>query len=205
MFYLYKSVLLFGAPGVGKGTQGKTLGNIGGFYHCASGDIFRSVDPESDLGKIFFDYSSRGELVPDDVTVKMWQDAISTRIKTNDYLPTTDLLVLDGIPRTIEQARIMDDLIDVLSIAHLVCQDREAMVGRLRRRALKQNRHDDADEAVIRNRWDVYERESAPVLEHYPKHLIVEVDAVGTPAQVLRHLLEVVEPIQSNYFAAFEG
>ena len=63
----YKSILLFGAPGSGKGTQGKILGTIPGFFHCACGDVFRAVDVRSDFGKAFLDYSSRGQLVPDDL------------------------------------------------------------------------------------------------------------------------------------------
>src|SRR5690606_8759892 len=98
----YKTVLLFGAPGAGKGTQGKILGSIPGFFHCACGDVFRSIDVNSELGKIFYEHSSRGELVPDDVTVKMWAQNISARATLGAYKPHYDLLVLDGIPRTVE-------------------------------------------------------------------------------------------------------
>ena len=69
----YKTVLLFGAPGAGKGTQGKILGQIPGFFHLACGDVFRSLDTTSDLGSKFLDFSSRGELVPDEVTIEMWR------------------------------------------------------------------------------------------------------------------------------------
>ena len=201
----YKSLLLFGGPGVGKGTQGKLLGAIPGFHHCATGDIFRSIDPDSELGKIFNQYSSRGELVPDQVTVDMWLDFMHKQTAEDHYNPQMDLLILDGIPRTTEQARIMDDLIEPLKVLYLVCADPQAMFERLRRRALKQGRNDDADESVIRNRWQVYERESAPVLDHYPKGLISEIEADTTPAQVLQRLLAIVEPMQSQHFPPFEG
>ena len=72
----YKTFLLFGAPGSGKGTQGKTLGTIPRFYHCACGDVFRSIDTRSKVGKAFLDYSSRGQLVPDEITVELWREAI---------------------------------------------------------------------------------------------------------------------------------
>lgn len=199
----YKCVLLFGAPGAGKGTQGKILGTIPGFYHCACGDVFRRIDINSELGRIFYEYSSRGELVPDDVTVKMWAQSIHAHTVLGDYKPYQDLLVLDGIPRTLVQARLMDERIDVLKIIHLVCSDKEAMVKRLRRRALKENRLDDADEKVIRHRWDVYERDTRPVLDHYSPDLIVEVDSIGSPAQVLRDILDVVIPVQNAHFLAY--
>ena len=201
----YKSVLLLGGPGTGKGTQGKILGAIPGFFHCASGDIFRSVDRDSELGKIFHEHSSRGELVPDGITVKMWQEAIQNRITGGDFKPDRDLLILDGIPRTVEQARIMEGLIKVLRIIHLACDSPEPMFERLRRRALEEGRRDDADEHVIRNRWEVYERETAPVLGHYPPRLAADINPISTPARVLCSILQVVEPTQGNHFGAFEG
>lgn len=197
---MYQTVLLFGAPGAGKGTQGKILGQIPGFFHLSCGEMFRSLDIHSELGQIFYEYSSRGELVPDDVTVKMWAENIRAQTILSLYKPHDDLLILDGIPRNVEQARLMEKYIKVLGIVHLVCRDKEAMVKRLRRRALKENRVDDAKEEVIRNRWRVYEQDTEPVLNHYRGNLIHEVDAVGSPASVLQHVLEVVVPIQDTHF-----
>ncbi len=201
----YKCILLFGAPGSGKGTQGKVLGTVPGYFHCACGDVFRNIDIHSEIGKIFYEYSSRGQLVPDDVTVKIWQEAIHSRTVTNEYKPKLDMLILDGIPRTLEQAKIMDEYIDVLQVVHLVCRNEEAMFQRLRRRALKDNRHDDADEKVIRKRWEIYQAETQPVLEHYAPEMIAEVDAVNSPTQVLRETLDIVMPIQDAHFVKFQG
>jgi adenylate kinase len=197
----YQTVLLFGAPGAGKGTQGKILGQIPGFFHLSCGDVFRNLDIHSDLGRIFYEYSSKGELVPDDVTVKMWAENLHAQTVLSIYKPHDDLLVLDGIPRTVRQAQIIREYISVLAIVHLVCKDKDAMVKRLRRRALKENRADDAREEVILNRWKVYEEETAPVLEQYPSEIIHEVDAMGSPASVLEHVLEVVVPVQETHFS----
>lgn len=196
----FKTVLLFGAPGAGKGTQGKILGMVPGFHHCSCGDVFRSIDITSELGKIFYEYSSRGELVPDEVTVRMWAANIHARSVIGDYKPAKDLLILDGIPRTLAQAKLMDQHIDVQKIIHLVCADQNAMFERLRRRALKENRFDDADEKVIRKRWAVYEEETYPLLGHYSPELIVEVNSIGSPARVLAGVLNVVAPIQEMVF-----
>ncbi len=198
----YRTVLLFGAPGAGKGTQGKILGTIPGFYHCACGDVFRNIDIRSDLGRVFYEFSSRGELVPDDVTVKMWAEAVRARTVLCDYKPHADLLILDGIPRTLAQAELMDEYIDVLKVVHLVCADHEEMIRRLRRRALKENRFDDADEKVIRKRWAVYERETYPVLSHYDDDMIVEVDSLGSPGRVLHDILDYMVPTQDAVFSA---
>jgi len=196
----FKTILLFGAPGVGKGTQGKVIGAIPGFYHNSCGDIFRQVDLHSDLGKIFYEYSSRGELVPDDVTVQMWHQAISAHVVLSHYRPSSDLLVLDGIPRTRKQAEIMEDYIEVLKIVHLTSDDPEAIFDRLYRRASKEGRHDDAHEQVIKRRWSVYEQETRPALDHYPEDLLEPVNAIGGPAQVLAQVLTILAPIHNNQF-----
>lgn len=200
MSHRYQTVLLFGAPGAGKGTQGKILGQIPGFFHLSCGDVFRSMDINSELGRIFREYSSRGELVPDDVTVRMWAQNIHAQTVLSIYKPHDDLLILDGIPRNVNQAKLMEEHINVLKIIHLVCQDKEKMIERLQRRALKENRADDAKEEVIRRRWEVYEAETFPVLDYYPREIISEVNAIGSPAKVLQHVLEHVVPIQEKHF-----
>ena len=196
----YRTILLFGPPGAGKGTQGKILGSIPGFLHVASGDVFRSLDPASELGKIFADYSSRGALVPDDLTVKMWEEHTRNLTTEGTYKPNSDLLLLDGIPRNLNQARLMDEHIQVLSLIHLGCEDEDAMVDRLSRRALKENRADDAREKVIRHRLKVYEQETQPVIDYYSASLVNVVDALGTPAEVLQQVLKLVAPIQRACF-----
>lgn len=196
----YKTILLFGAPGVGKGTQGKILGHIPGFYHLACGDVFRSLDMTSDLGTKFLECSSRGELVPDELTIAMWKQNIHAQTILSIYKPQQDLLILDGIPRSTGQAVALDPYLEVLNVIHLVCRDVDAMIMRMRRRALKENRLDDADEKVIRRRFEVYKNETAPVLNHYPASIVHEVDAVGPPAVILQRILDILAPIQDGHF-----
>ena len=196
----YKTILLFGAPGVGKGTQGKILGHVPGFYHLACGDVFRSLDMTSELGSKFLEYSSRGELVPDELTIAMWKQNIHAQTVLSIYKPTQDVLILDGIPRSLAQAKALEPYLEVLCVVHLVCRDVDAMVMRMRRRALKENRMDDADEKVIRRRFDVYQRETAPVLGYYPKSVVREVDSVGSPAVILQRILDILAPIQDAHF-----
>jgi len=201
----YKTVLLLGAPGAGKGTQGAILGRIPGFFHMSCGDVFRTIDVSSELGKVFYEHSSRGELVPDEITVKMWAQNMRARTILGDYKPNADLLILDGIPRTLEQADLIKEYVDVLKVIHLACSDEQEMFHRLRRRALKSNRHDDADDKVIRHRWEVYLEETAPVLSHFSDDKIVNIDSIGSPAQILHDVLATVIPIQNAHFEAFDG
>jgi adenylate kinase len=179
---------MFGPPGSGKGTQGEVIGGLPGFFHCSSGDVFRQLDKNSELGKTFLSYSSKGELVPDDLTIRICSDFLKKQVDAGNYDPQSDLLILDGLPRTVAQAEILDDYADVLKVIHLVAPDEEALVERLRGRALKSNRPDDADPEVIRNRLRVYHAETRPVLAHYDKSVIAEVDAMPTPAEVLREV-----------------
>jgi adenylate kinase len=196
----YKTVLMFGAPGVGKGTQGKLLGQIPGFHHLATGDMFRSLDRSSELGRKVTQYSSRGELVPDELTIELWKSDVQNRIGQSRYRPQTDLLVLDGIPRSIAQAQAMEPLIEVLRIVHLTASNIGEIIQRMKKRAMKENRQDDADENVIRRRFEVYEQETSPVLTCFARTLIHKVDALGSPAEVLMHVLEAVVPVYREYF-----
>ncbi len=196
-----RTVLLFGPPGAGKGTQGKLLGAIPGFVHMASGDIFRTLDRESRLGKKFLQYSSQGLLVPDEMTIEVWRDYVDRQIETQVYRPAFDLLVLDGIPRNVAQAGVMARHIQVLRVVHLRPPGIDEMVERLKGRALKEGRHDDADEAVIRRRFEVYEKETSPLLAYYDADMICDISALGSPAEVLQKILDAIVPIYSAHFA----
>jgi adenylate kinase len=188
----YMTFILFGARGSGQGTQGKTLGTIPRFYHCPCGDVFRSIDTRTKVGKAFLEYSSKGRLVPDDITVELWKEAIDAAVDGHKFKPDIDTLVLDGIPRNLGQAKIMEEMIDVEKVFHLSCPNRETLFARLKKRALKDNRLDDANEQVIQRRLKTYERESKPVLSHYAKEKITVVDATQPPAKVLFDILASV-------------
>jgi adenylate kinase len=185
----YRSILLFGAPGAGKGTQGKILGAIPHFFHCACGDVFRGLRTDSELGRIFVEYSGRGELVPDKTTVALWRASISQAIAAGRFHPDEDTLVLDGIPRNVEQAAMLDDTLDVTGVYCLRSVNPENLVARIQRRALKENRLDDANLDVIRQRLKTYEKETKPVLKFYGKRLVHRIDADQTPAKVLADIL----------------
>lgn len=195
----YRTFILFGAPGSGKGTQGKTLGSIPRFYHCPCGDVFRSIDTRSKVGKAFLEYSSKGQLVPDEITVELWKEAIDAAVDAHKFKPDIDILVLDGIPRNVNQAKIMEDMIDVEKVFHLSCPNRETLFTRLKKRALKDNRLDDANEQVIQRRLETYEQESKPVLGFYSKDRITSVDATQPPAKVLFDILASVNGVDGKH------
>lgn len=185
MSYPYRALLIFGAPGSGKGTQGKVLGQLPGFFHCACGDVFRALDKDSELGKKSAEYASKGQLVPDELTVDLWKNQIQSWIKQGDYNPETEILILDGIPRNVEQAKIMQDLVDVLGIIHLSCPNRDELVERMSKRAIRENRMDDADPKVIWHRIKTYEAETRPILDFYSSDKVLDIIATQAPLKVL--------------------
>ncbi|MDB5298408.1 MAG: adenylate kinase [Phycisphaerales bacterium] len=191
----YRTILLFGAPGSGKGTQGKIIGNIPGFYHSATGDIFRSLDLQSEMGRKFWEYAGRGELVPDEFTIKLWKQYLNGMEMINQFHPESQFLVLDGLPRNTKQAELLRETIDVTAIIYLRAE-KAKMVERLRRRALKENRFDDASDEVISRRMDVFERETRPVLDMYPKEIIHRVDATMSQIRVLGEVVRVLTPLK---------
>jgi adenylate kinase len=188
----YRTYLLVGAPGSGKGTQGKTLGDLPRFFHCACGDVFRSIDTRTSVGQAFLEYSSRGQLVPDEITIELWLARIKAAVENHIFKPDLDHLVLDGIPRNANQARLMEKLVAVEKVFHLDCPSRDDLVFRLKKRALKDNRLDDANEEVIRHRLEVYEAESRTLLEYYPAEIVHHLDAMALPHEVLYRILKVV-------------
>ena len=154
----WRAILLFGAPGSGKGTQGKVLGTIPAFCHISCGDVFRGMDLRTQVGQAFLKYSSAGQLVPDEVTVDLWRQ----------------------------------------HMAHLVTHDRKKLEERLKRRALRDNRLDDASDTVIHDRLQTYEKETKPVLEYYGKKIVKEVDAEQFPYEVTRDILNQVQSTKSG-------
>lgn len=189
----YRTFLLFGAPGAGKGTQGKILGTIPGFFHFACGDAFRNLTIESELGRVFIDYSSRGKLVPDEPTIRLWRDEIDKAVTSGLFHPQTDTLLLDGIPRNANQARLLEKLLDVRAVFYLSCSDMDKMVQRLQRRALRENRLDDANLEIIRSRLETYEKESRPVIDCYDPAIVHRIDSSQSPPKVLLDILSKIE------------
>jgi len=188
----YRTILMFGAPGSGKGTHGRILGTVPGFFHCSCGEVFRNLNPETALGKIFVEFSSRGRLVPDQPTIELWQQYVHGLTATGRFNPKTGTLVLDGIPRNLHQAEMLADFLDVIAVFNMCSANFKNLVARLQRRALKDNRLDDASLEVIRARLKTYEAETRPVLNFYGANLVHRINTDGTPPQTFLKVLRRV-------------
>ena len=175
--------LLIAPPGAGKGTQATRICSHFEIEHISTGDIFRAaVDAGSDLGRIVRGYLSRGDLVPDDIVGVIVRDAVT------GAMGSTGGFLLDGFPRTVPQAEAAHALAVELGLtAHAVITfevPRAVLLERLMSRAAAEGRSDDNEE-TIRHRLEVYDRQTAPLLDYYEgRDVLVRIDANRTVDEV---------------------
>ena len=181
----YRSILLFGMPGSGKGTQGAVLGQLPSFVHISMGDVFRRIPRNGRFGREIEQYTSQGRMVPDDLTVRIFERHLNILEMQELVMPEQHTLVLDGLPRNCVQAERLAGFIDVLQIFHLKIYDTVKLVERLKARALSENRLDDMSEEVIHRRLQAYHDETFKTLSFYPSDLILEVNASQKAVNVL--------------------
>ncbi|MDR0959787.1 MAG: adenylate kinase [Propionibacteriaceae bacterium] len=184
-------MLIMGPPGAGKGTQGVVIAEHFGIPAISTGAIFRSnVAEQTELGKVVSEIMNRGELVPDDVTTQLVADRLAQPDAAQGFL-------LDGFPRTVPQAKSLDEILDKLgtpldAVLSLVVSD-EVLVARMMKRAEIEHREDDNEE-TIRNRFKVYADETEPLLALYrDRGLLVEVDGLGEVAEVNDRIVAALE------------
>jgi adenylate kinase len=181
-------IVLLGPPGAGKGTQAARVACRFGTPHIATGDIFRAnVAEGTELGRLAQEYMDRGDLVPDDVVIAM----VAERLGSEDC---RDGFVLDGFPRTVDQAEALDrQLVDVGSpLDAVLCFDaaEEELLRRLAGRAAAQHRADDAEQ-TIRHRLEVFAIKTRPLIDYYRhRRLLTMVDGVGHIEEVTVRILD---------------
>jgi len=183
--------LLIGPPGAGKGTQASKLAEAYGIPAISTGDIFRyNVKNETELGKLAKSFMDRGEYVPDSVTNDLVRDRLSHDDAEAGFL-------LDGYPRTADQVVELDSILEGLgkrldAVVQLTA-DTDEVVRRLLNRAIEQGRSDDTEE-VIRRRLEVYEAETAPLINVYASRgLVVMVDGLGAIEEVTGRIIEALD------------
>ncbi len=172
-------------PGSGKGTQGAVLGQLPSFVHISMGDVFRRIPRNGKFGREIDQYTSQGLMVPDDLTVRIFERHLNILEMQELIMPEQHTLVLDGMPRNCTQAERLAGFIDVLQIFHLKLYDTDKLVERLKARALSENRLDDMSEEVIHRRLQAYHEETFKTLSLYPSELVLEVDAGRRAIDVL--------------------
>lgn len=186
------NIILFGAPGSGKGTQSAKLITHYGFKHLSTGDLLRKeMKDGTPLGIEARSIMDKGQLVPDEVVVGM----ISSALDSNPDVPG---FLFDGFPRTVAQARALDNLLDLKKTAIdavlFLKVNEEELINRLIHRAQTSGRMDDADPGVQRNRQQVYKSETLPVAEYYGKFDKVEmIEGEGTVDEIFSRLQKSID------------
>ena len=185
--------LIFGPPGSGKGTQARYLGSEFGLTHLSTGEVLRAEAAEgSEEGRQVASLMKAGQLVPDPVMVRI----VNERLRRH---PEEDVL-LDGFPRTVEQARALDELLTSegrkVDMVVALAAPEEVLTQRLLQRAQVENRADDTRKAIEERMHEYHER-TEPVLAHYRKAgvPVAEVDGVGDPGAVFGRIREAVRPV----------
>lgn len=213
-------IVLIGPPGSGKGTQAKHLQDELGIPHISSGDLFRAMkEADTPLAREIRDIMAKGELVPDEITVKM----VAERLREDDCQEKG--AILDGFPRTVPQAEALDDLLDDIgmrvSVVLLLSITEDEAVRRISGRRVCPvcervyhvefnppqepgrcdddgaeliQREDDRPE-VVRERFRQYQKKTAPLVDYYRgKGMLTEVDAMQPIDAITPLLIDIVEP-----------
>lgn len=204
-----KNLVFLGAPGAGKGTQAKRISEKYGIPHISTGDMLRAnIKAGTELGKLAKSYIDKGALVPDEVIIKVMESRLAEADCKNGYL-------LDGFPRTIEQAKALDKITDVTLAVNIVV-DNDAVVARIAGRRMcvcgesyhvsahpsdvcdkcgaKLYQRDDDKEETVKSRLEVYEKQTAPLIEYYSaKGVLRDVDGMKDVADVTSEIVKVID------------
>jgi adenylate kinase len=186
------NLVLFGKPGAGKGTQAEFLKEKYNLKHISTGDVFRyNIKNNTELGTLAKSYMDKGDLVPDEVTIKMLEDEVNKNSEADGF-------IFDGFPRTVAQAEALDNFLESkdMKINATVALDAndEILIERLLERGKVSGRSDDQDVSKIRNRFDEYNQKTAPLKDYYKEqHKFHSVNGIGTIKEITERLTKVVD------------
>ena len=189
------NIVLFGPPGAGKGTQAAKIIEQYGLVHLSTGDILRGeLAAKSRLGLEAKKYMDKGELVPDAVVIGMIESKLDQHAAANGF-------IFDGFPRTTAQAKALDELLarkkTAISGMLALEVEKEELIKRLQGRGKVSGRADDQDIAIIENRINVYNRETAPVIDYYrAKSKFKSIQGMGSIEAIFDRLCRAVETLQ---------
>ena len=187
-----KNFVLFGKPGSGKGTQAEHLSEKYKLYHISTGDLFRkNISQNTNLGLLAQSYMDKGELVPDEVTIKMLENEIKENPQSKGFL-------FDGFPRTIAQAESLDKFlksIDMQINATIALDvDEQELISRIIDRGKTSNRSDDQDIEKIQNRFNEYNMKTSTLSRYYKdQKKFFEVDGSGTVDEITKRLFDLID------------
>lgn len=188
------NLVLFGPPGAGKGTQAEFLIKSFGLDHLSTGDLLRSeIKAGTQLGLEAKNYMEKGELVPDEVVIGMIKSKLENNVTSKGF-------IFDGFPRTVDQAKALDGLLNenktpILGMLSLEVEKQE-LINRLLSRGKVSGRADDQDQSIIENRINVYNKKTLPLIEYYkPQDKHFGINGMGSVDEIAGRLQEVIEKL----------
>lgn len=186
------NIVLFGPPGAGKGTQAEKLIDHYSLVHISTGDLLRSeIANATDLGKKAKEYIDKGLLVPDEVVIGMIESKLNSGTNVNGY-------IFDGFPRTIKQAEELDKLLErrkeKIDLVISLEVEKEELIKRLLNRGKISGRSDDQNLETIENRINVYNKETAPLIEYYKKQGKYRgINGIGLIDEIFNNICKVID------------
>jgi adenylate kinase len=189
------NIILFGPPGAGKGTQSERIIEKYNLIHISTGDLFRRhIGEGTQLGKLAQEYIDDGNLVPDELVIKMVEMKIRSHTKANGF-------IFDGFPRTVAQAEAIDNMLEkrkmtISIMLALEVEDNELRL-RIRLRSKTSGRVDDQDDTKINNRIRVYKKETLPVANHYTKQSKYQrINGIGDIDEIFNDICMAIDLIK---------
>jgi len=188
----YKAILIFGPSGIGKSTQGKMLADFDkSFFYLSESEILRNFTKKKDgdfnLQKKVAEFITSGKLIPDDLAIKLFFGVLD-RLKKEEKINANKILVLDGIPRNLNQANLIKDKVEVIKIIYLYSSDNSVLVQRIKKRLRIEKRTDDQNMDIIKNRIESYIKETLAVLDKFPKNIVIKIDGLDT----IKHIHQTI-------------
>ena len=186
------NLILFGKPGSGKGTQAEFVKRKYDLVHISTGDLFRNnISNNTDLGLLAKSYMDKGDLVPDEVTIKMLEAEVNKHLNANGF-------IFDGFPRTTIQAEILDQFLSTLklSISMTIALevDENLLIDRLINRGKDSGRADDQDRSKIQNRFEEYNNKTYPLINYYKnQNKFFEVNGVGDINEISARIFNTID------------
>ena len=186
------NLILFGKPGSGKGTQAEFVKRKYDLVHISTGDLFRNnISNNTDLGLLAKSYMDKGDLVPDEVTIKMLEAEVNKHLNANGF-------IFDGFPRTTIQAEILDQFLSTLklSISMTIALevDENLLIDRLINRGKDSGRADDQDRSKIQNRFEEYNNKTYPLINYYKNQdKFYEVNGVGDINEISARIFNTID------------
>jgi len=190
----YKSLVIFGPPGIGKGTQAKLLAENKKYFHFSTGEMFRGLQTNpkmanSEIGKKVHELISAGNFVDDKTTIQLFFKTLEEYVKEKKFNPKKQILLLDGIPRNSNQVELIQEKIDVVKLIYFFCDDENILIERLKKRAVIEGRKDDKEE-VIRKRLEIYKKDTEAVLKKYDESLVLRINGMGSIEEIRKTVSE---------------